>query len=60
MRCIGEGCLNPHPDHEQWECFTAEECESEYDRFERRHPFLMRWEWFKLCISEWWHELEGR
>lgn len=26
--CMGEGCLNPHPDHSLAECYTLEMCEA--------------------------------
>jgi len=26
--CMGEGCLNPHPDHSLDECYTLEMCEA--------------------------------
>ena len=29
---------------------------STYDEFRKRHPFRMRWECFKLAVSEWWCE----
>jgi hypothetical protein len=29
--------------------------ETDYERFQREHPWLLRWEGFKLTISEWWH-----
>ena len=29
---------------------------STYDEFRKRHPFRMRWEYFKLTVSEWWCE----
>jgi hypothetical protein len=28
-----------------------------YDEFRKKHPWLLRWERFKLSVSEWWHSL---
>ena len=30
--------------------------ETTYDEFRKRHPWLLRWECFKLAVSEWWCE----
>ena len=32
--CIGPDCINPHHDHQRWECFTAESVKAFYDEME--------------------------
>ncbi|GAG06175.1 unnamed protein product, partial [marine sediment metagenome] len=38
-------------------CAGGNERMTTYEEFRKKHPWLLRWEGFKLTVSEWWHGL---